>query len=182
MSNNYQRRLLWFVVITIFFGISQLHAGDPQRTKEFIVMGYQGIIYELGSSEGPYLRTLKDLLGTNPDQGPKTIDQIRSFSKTYPNIMDFAEHVLNLASPSTGSGPSKEVVLLPSGPSVYRGDRLENALNHLTRGMKVTVYTKGGAQFNGRFEEYLIRRLWINGTSRKSFQLDDIVAIDAPEL
>ena len=72
--------------------------------------------------------------------------------------------------------------LFPAGTSTYSGDKLENALNHLTKGMKITVFSKGGGQISGRFDEYTVHQLWITGALRKSFQLDDILAIDAPQL
>ncbi len=154
-----------------------------QRTKEFVVMGYEGILFELRSGEGAYLRTLLDLLKTNPDQRTKTIEQTRLLSRTYPNIMDFAEQVMKLHSESAeGASAVETQVLLPEGPNVYSGEKLENALNHLTRGMKITVFSKGGRQFSGRFEEYAVRRLWIKGASRRSFLIDDILAVEAPRL
>ena len=62
----------------------QLDAQTENRTKEFIVMGYEGVIADLPSGDGPYLKTLRELLKATPDQWPKMIEQIRSFSKTYP--------------------------------------------------------------------------------------------------
>jgi hypothetical protein len=154
---------------------------NSERTKGFVVMGYQGIHFELESGEGPYLKTLMDLLRINPDERSKTIATVRQLSETYPNIMDFADNVA-LLQQDTAANNKETAVLLPAGPSVYTGEKLENALTHLTRGMEITVFTKGGGQHKGRFEEYGAKRLWLKGAAKKSFRLDDILAIDASKL
>ncbi len=146
-------------------------------------MGYEGILFELRSAEGAYLRSLIELLETKSGQRVQAIEQIRSLSKTYPNIMDFAEQVIKLQNDAGVVVPSKETELsLPMGRSIYSGEKLENALNHLTKGMTMTVISKSGGQFTGQFEEYSAGRLRIRGSLRKSFLLDDIRAIDAPQL
>lgn len=154
-----------------------------QRAKEFIVMGYQGIIFEINSGSGAYIKTLMDLLNVSSDQKEQTLEKVRSLSKSNLNIMDFADQVLLLqGSNSSTLSTSAAVVPIPTGKSIYSGDKLENALNHLTRGMGVTIFAKSGDQYKGRFEEYSVKRLSIRGASKKSFHLNDILAIDAPDL
>jgi hypothetical protein len=159
--------------VLLTFG-RQAHAQPENRIKEFIVMGYEGIISNLRSGDGPYLETLAELLKAPPEQRAKIIEQVRSLSQTYPNILDFAEHV--------GRIQLTTAVTFPSGSNVYSGEQLDNALSHMTRGMKITVFSKGGAQLSGQFDEYTVHRLWINGASHTSFHLDDILAIQAPQL
>ena len=158
--------------------VAQVHArGENEgtlRSEEFVVMGYQNIISELSAGEGPYLQTLLELLHTDPLKKSDSIDKIRSLAKAVPNIMDFADQVLVLQ--------SEKIAALPVGASIYSGDKLDNALNHLTRGMQITVFLKEGGQFDGGFDEYAVRRLWIKNTSRHSFPFDDILAIRAPHL
>ncbi len=182
MKINNIRKYFFGTLLALPLACSSLHAGNPQRAKEFIVMGYEGILYELKSGEGPYLRTLLELLAINSDDHSKTIEKTKAMAKSYPNIMDFAEQVIQLEQQPGKNGPLIETPPLPSGPGVYSGDQLENALNHLTRGMKITVVTKGGARFRGQFEEFVIRRLWVSGATRKSFHLKDILALEAPQL
>jgi hypothetical protein len=145
-------------------------------------MGYQGIGIDLESGKGPYLRTLLDLLRTPAGEESPTSDRLRNLFKTYPNIMDFADHVIPLISMSveTSTGPAR--VLIPPGPGVYSGDDVVNALEHLTRGMAITVTLKTGEQLKGTFSEYSSKRLWIRGATRKSVLLEAILAIEAPRL
>ena len=164
---------------------SRGHESAAQRTREFVVMGYEGISYELRTQPGPYLKTLVELLRVNPDQSEKTLGEVRSLARAHSNIMDFADAVAGLQSDAplpASIEAGGEAVPVPSGPSVYSGDRLENALMHLTRGMTVTVYTKGGGRYDGRFEDYSSRRLWVTGASRRSFPVDDILAIQSSRL
>jgi hypothetical protein len=159
---------------------------DQQRLKEFVVMGYQGIVSDLSVGQGPYLLTLFDLTKTPANERAKAFEKIQILSKTYPNIMDFADQIVLLApaGPVTTPDASRSPVVMPvpTGPTVYSGDRLLNALDHLTRGMKVTVYTNAAEPFNGYVENYDAHRLWVRGTSRKSFPSDRILALDAPDL
>lgn len=146
-------------------------------------MGYQGILFDLRSGDGPYLKTLTELLGTNSDDRAKIIKEIRTLSNTQLNIMDFADNVIKLQSATApGAAAAPAQIVMPTGPSIYSGDELEKALHHLTRGMSVTVYTKGGMRVTGQFEDYNAKRLWLKDTARKSFLLDEILAIDAPRL
>ncbi len=181
-------RLKRLGISLIFFlvgaGFSAAAIDDQSlRIKEFVVMGYEGIRLELRSGNGPYLKTLTDLLNVPPTDSAKTIDQIRSFSKTFPNIMDFSDQVVALRKEQKGpAGTMETSIPIPTGPGIYSGNKLENALSHLTRGMNVTVYLKTGEQVKGGFAEYNMRRLWLRGADRRSFLIDDILAIEAPQL
>jgi hypothetical protein len=153
-----------------------------QRTKEFVVMGYQGIQIDLTSGKGPYLRTLLDLLNTPVDAETKTTAQLKSLLKTHSNIMDFADQVVLLGTKAEEVTKAMAEVPVPSGPGIYTGDKLVNALQHLTRGMAVTVTLKTGEQLKGTFVEYSAKRLWIRGADRRVVSLDDILALEAPQL
>lgn len=159
------------------------HNDGALRTKEFVVMGYQGLMIDLRAGSGPYLSTLIDLLNVVSSEQPDVVTKVRSLAKSYPNIMDFADQILLMQrlNPYQSEAPLTPVVM-PTGPSIYSGDKLENALNHLTRGMPVTVYLKNGQQVKGDFIEYDNSRLWLRGETRKSILQRDILAVDAPKL
>jgi hypothetical protein len=152
------------------------------RAKEFLVMGYQGIVVDLRSGNGAYLSTLMDLLHVPASQRSATIEQVKTLSQTYVNIMDFADRVLLLRQAAPANSPAIAAVVVPAGPSIYSGEKVENALNHLTRGAPVTVFLKTGQQTKGAFIEYANNRLWLRGESRTSILLRDILAVDAPSL
>jgi len=160
-----------------------------ERTKEFLVMGYQGLITELSTQRGPYLNTLLDLLGTDSGQQAQMIGELKVAAKAYPNIMDFTDHVLERYLPKTAAPsplpvppPSSNLVPLPVNASVYTGESLENALMHLGKGMKVTVYLKNGERVSGTVNEYDARRLWIRTPKARSFKLDEIRGLEAEPL
>ena len=190
MSIKYRKFITCFLAVAFIMTAFICRATEgnndaAQRAKEFVVMGYEGIQFELKAGEGPYLKTLTELLNTKPEDHAQTVAHIRSLSSQFPNIMDFAENVVKLRVEPVGRSMDASVPStppIPIGPSIYSGDKLANALDHMTRGMRITVFVKTGGRFKGRFEEYTLRRLWILGSSRQSFLLDDILAIDAPDL
>ncbi len=128
------------------------------------------------------MRTLMDLLNIGADDTKKALDDIKVLAKKFPNIMDFADAVLKLRNDVRAEEAIRETVVLPTGPTVYSGDKLDNALNHLTKGMKITVYLKTGQQFTGQFEEYNVKRLRMKSDGSRSFHINDILALDAANL
>lgn len=165
------------------------HLSDNQlKAKEFIVMGYQGLMSELTSGEGPYVRTLQDLLQWDPAAKASLTEQLRPLAKAYPNIMDFADHVLVQKWPvgtqhlSPATPVNATLPPLPTTSSLYSGERLESALQHLGRGMKVTVYLRSGEKQEGRAAEYTAGYLWVRTPMMKSYKKDEIRAIDSPDL
>lgn len=150
---------------------------DDLRTREFVIMGYQGLLFESRSGEGPYLQTLLELLNIQPEEKTRILSRIRTLTTSHLNIMDFADQVAQL---QKGPATAPTDVPLPEGPGIISGKDLENHLDHLTRGMNLTIFTKGGGQFSGIFEEFAARRLWIRGSSKKSFHMDDILAVHSP--
>lgn len=138
-------------------------------------MGYQGLLFECRSGKGPYLQTLVELLNTPSDEQKKTMNEICGLSEKHPNIMDFAE---NVTAYQKGPASIQAPIPVPEGPGIASGENLENHLNHLTRGTAITVHAKGGGRFEGIFEEYSSRRLWIRGASKRSFHRDDIQAVE----
>lgn len=152
------------------------------RAREFVVMGYQGLQLELRSGTGPYLTTLFDLLGIPSDMEAKTTEQLKVLLKANTNIMDFADRVVELGQATRETAQIIANTPVPSGPGIYSGDTLVNALEHLTRGMAITVTLKTGEQLKGLFGEYSGKRLWLRGASKRTVHIDDILAVEAPEL
>ncbi len=162
---------------------------DALRTKEFLVMGYEGLQHDLASGRGPYVATLMDLLQVPPDRQGAAIARVQSAAASSPNIMDFADRVLAVYV-STGTAargadtaaPLSSVEALPAGIALYSGDGLENALRHLGKGMRVTVYLKTGLKVSGAVSDYDAGRLSIRTPAPRTFKRDDIRALEAPEL
>lgn len=152
------------------------------RIKEFVVMGYMGVQVDLKSGKGPYLRTLLDLLNTPTDAEAGTLVQLKSLGKKHSNIMDFADQVVLLGRKTGETAKLMAEVPVPSGPGIYTGEKLVNALEHLTRGMEIGLTLKTGEQLKGTFVDYSMKRLWIRGAARRSVSLDDILALEAPQL
>jgi hypothetical protein len=172
-----------FLALLTTTALISAHSSDSQpRTREFVVMGYQGIQIDLASGKGPYLRTLLELLQTPADAEIKTIEQLKAAFKTYPNIMDFADQVVLLGTKGEAAAKVMAEVPVPQGSGIYSGDKLVHALEHLTRGMGVKVTLKTGEQLKGTFVEYSAKRLWIRGGTRRAVFLDDILALEAPDL
>ncbi len=170
-----------FVVLSATSAWSQT---DDQnlRAREFVVMGYQGLRLELTSGTGPYMKTLFDLLRIPSDMEIKTTEQLKMLLKKDTNIMDFADRVVELGQVTRETAQIMADTPVPSGPGIYSGDGLTNALEHLTRGMAVTVTLKTGEQLKGFFSDYNGKRLWLRGASRRTVHLDDILAVEAPDL
>jgi hypothetical protein len=148
------------------------------RTREFVVMGYEGIRSELRKGEGPYLRTLMELLEVPATERDRVQENVRAFAEQSPNIMDFADRVAALAF-VPADAPGQAAVVLPSGPNIVSGAGLENALAHLTRGTPVTVYLKSGERLKGVVVEYSAGRLWLRGADRRSARSADILALES---
>lgn len=181
--NKLKRFVLLGLALLPASGVMAATAADQElRIREFVVMGYHGIELELQSKSGPYLRTLLELMGAPAGAEAKLTGELKGLLKARPNIMDFADQVaaLRAASPAQATAPAPRPI--PEGKNIYSGDRLVNALEHLTRGMEVRVTLKTGEQLKGRFSEYISKRLWLVGAARKSVSLDDISFIEAPEL
>ncbi len=174
------------LMLLALFSLSTLTYGNDDdcrvRIREFVVMGYQGIQIDLMSGKGPYLRTLLDLLKIPTDAEKKTTDQLASLGKANLNIMDFADQVVLLGTEVQASAMAMADVPVPKGPGIYTGEKLMNALEHLARGMGITVTLKTGERLKGMFVDYSARRLWIRGAFRRVVSLDDILALEAPQL
>ena len=175
------RTLSFLIALTATSFIAAQSDDRNQRTREFVVMGYQGLRIELTSGKGPYLRTLMDLLRTPTEAETKTTDQLKALLKIYPNIMDFADQVIMLGVKTEETAKIMAEVPVPSGPGIATGDKLVNALEHLTRGMAITVTLKTGEKLKGTYAEYTAKRLWIRGAARRSVHLDDILALESPK-
>jgi hypothetical protein len=158
-------------------GLSRGENSRSLRVREFAVMGYQGILNDISAGKGPYVNSLLNLLAVPADQVPQTIDQIKSLAQRYPNIMDFADRVAADVAPKTAPA-------LPTDRKLISGSELENALQHLGRGMQVTAYLQNGDTLKGRVIEYDSGRLLIRTVDRKSkvCRIADIRALEAPNL
>jgi hypothetical protein len=168
---------LFLLLITSSLKASELEtysADKALRTREFIVMGYQGLMAEIKGESGPYILTLLDLLTIPAEKKEAATRKIYELSKSTSNIMDFADQVIRYR---------LDMVMgeKPIGPTIASDGKLENALFHLTRGMKVTVYLKSGEQLKGTFNDYTNRRLFLRGATKKSVSVDEILAIDTSD-
>ncbi len=181
------QRLAAAVFLMVFLPLFGWAAQNAERARQFIVMGYQGLVQEVAENRrGAYLNTLIDLLKIPSDQQPQAIEKIEVAAKAYPNIMDFADHVLAqeplLGVLNSTAAVSAAIPALPASATFYTGPGLENALKHLAKGMSVTVYTKSDETVKGKVADYDSRRLWLRTPAMKSFRLQDIQALEAPDL
>lgn len=149
-----------------------------RRTREFVIMGYEGIRAEMKDGAGAYLKTLMELLGARGERQVVITGEVRMLLARFPNIMDFADHVAALQTSGSDFAAVETVVAPPSGPGIFSGADLENALIHLTKGSPVTAYLRSGQRERGTFADYDARKLWIRGASRRSIPLEDILAVD----
>ena len=184
---NQRKSFIALGVCCLFLAVPWPGAADggPSKVKEFVVMGYQGIVQDLSAGKGSYLTSLIELLNVPPEKSTATIEQLKSLQQRYPNIMEFADQVaaLQIENPSPPV-PFPALPALPTDRRLYSGDSLKNALQHLTRGMNVTVYLQNGSTIQGRVAEYDSGRLMVRmpGGKSKSCRLPDIRALEAPEL
>ena len=163
--------------------VGRAENGDQaNRARQFIVMGYLGIQRELMAGKGPYLKTLLELLGVSSENEGKTLEKLKTIEQSFPNIMDFADHAVALDTGASQPQSIETSIPAPTGPGIYSGEKLENALEHLTRGMAITVTLKSGEQVKGSFADYSQKRLWIRELERRSIPLKDILALEAPDL
>jgi hypothetical protein len=181
-----------FLIASVLYAPLQAAAASEssqvQRSRAFIVMGYEGLMKDLNSGQGPYLKTLQELLNIPEDKRASTVPALREVAKTYPNIMDFADQILawNSQQPKMATSGSRATeapsTALPVSTSLYTGDKLDSALEHLTAGMRVTVYLQNGEQYEGKSAYYSTHRLTIRTPNTQSFTRDQIRAILAPDL
>jgi hypothetical protein len=192
LTSSYIRGVLAAAILpAVLWSAAPAPSPASLRIREFVVMGYQGLMQELATStRGPYLRTLNQLLQVKPDDVAKIEHTLQKLSVAYPNIMDFADQVATLQKSSVTPNPAlptaaAPAAALPTGPHVYSGDRLDDGLQHLTKGMAVTVYTQWGEKVEGQAVDYSANRLLIRTPgepSHRTFQRGEIRAIDAPGL
>ncbi len=143
------------------------------RVREFVVMGYQGIVGELSAGKGPYLTTLEALLNVPTERQGQMTGDLSRLVKEYPNIMDFADHVLLLR----GAAPMvTEATPVPSAAAA----ELENSLQHLSKGVKVILHLHSGEKVEGIAADYNGKTLWIRNPGMKSFRKEEIQALDVP--
>lgn len=67
-----------------------------QKAKEFIVTAYKNLRADLTNGQGQYLSSLLDLLKVQPADQPEAIKKIQALTVAYPNIVEFADHVVAL--------------------------------------------------------------------------------------
>jgi hypothetical protein len=66
------------------------------RTREFILVSFANLALEISNGSGPYLETLFSLLRIPTHQRKETLERLRATLVVYPNIMDFADAVVQL--------------------------------------------------------------------------------------
>ena len=71
--------------------------GENSKAHDFIVVGYNNIIQDLSKGGGPHLNSLLDHLSVTSADRPLAIKKIRGLSEAYPNISEFATHVVSLS-------------------------------------------------------------------------------------
>jgi len=67
---------------------------DSQKRKEYIVTNYKDIVTDLQKGAGEHLSSLLSLLNVSANQADDVIKRIRGLSEAYPNIPEFADHVI----------------------------------------------------------------------------------------
>jgi hypothetical protein len=71
---------------------------DSQKKKDYIVKNYDGLIKDLNSGPaakpGESLAALLSLLHVKPNLEYDAIKRITALSATYPDVIEFADHVI----------------------------------------------------------------------------------------
>src|SRR5688572_30279336 len=100
MKSQVVRTRLFFAVflcLTSLVGTAgAVERNDSQRTRQFVVMGYQGITLDLERGGGPYLSTLAELLGIPEGKRGRMAAEVKRLATAHPNIMDFSDQVVAL--------------------------------------------------------------------------------------
>lgn len=103
---------------------------SDQKAREFIITGYANVIQDLSKGSGPHLQSLLDLLAIPEANHAEAIKRIRGLSEAYPNISEFADHVIEVysnqpsAKPATASQPpvdEKEKMSLEELRKYFKG-------------------------------------------------------------
>lgn len=87
-----------------------------QKAREFIVMAYSQILRDLSTGQGEYLRSLFGLLEIRAEEQVEAIKKLRSLSEVYTNILEFADHAI-------------DIYLKPSSSQVERRDTMTTGLD-----------------------------------------------------
>jgi hypothetical protein len=73
---------------------TQTAISDRQKTKEYIVVNYNNIMQDLQKGNGEHLTSLFTLLHISDDQSGDAVKRTRALSEAYPDIPEFADHVI----------------------------------------------------------------------------------------
>jgi len=73
--------------------------GVQQKAREFIVLGYSGIMTDLSRGKGDYLRSLFKVLAISEDVQMEATKKLRALSEVYTDIPSFADHAIELYLP-----------------------------------------------------------------------------------
>jgi hypothetical protein len=88
--------------------------GPEQKAREFIVLAYSSILTDLTRGQGDYLHSLMGVLGIPIDQQPDAVKKIRALSEAYTNILEFADHTIELYLKPLPSNPGSVDSSAPS--------------------------------------------------------------------
>jgi hypothetical protein len=69
--------------------------GPQQKAREFIIIGYRSLITDIKAGKGEYLTSLLDLFSVPSDDRPAATKRLSAFADAYPDIPDFADHVVD---------------------------------------------------------------------------------------
>ena len=75
---------------------TQTTLSEHQKIKEYIVANYEQIVNDLTQSTGEHLSSLFSLLEVQADQSADAIKRIRALASAYPDIPQFADHVIEI--------------------------------------------------------------------------------------
>lgn len=83
--------------------------GPRQKARDFIIIGYRNLITDIRGGKGEYLTSLLDMFGVQSDDRPAATKRLAAFADAYPDIPDFADHVVDayLKAGATAAAPQK---------------------------------------------------------------------------
>jgi len=154
-----------------------LKSTPMKETHDFIIVSYRELMKDLSKGEGPYLKTLLDMLKLKAEDKPQAIKKIQALSEAYSNINEFADRVVDLyrahieetayaVEPSTPVA-QPEVTPIPTGPAWEPAPALMDVrdftqfLRTLSPGIHVQLYLTDGQLYSGEFERHQDGLVWL---------------------
>lgn len=88
-----------------------LKASD-QKAREFIVLAYNNIMSDLAQGKGQYLHTLLGVLEIPDEKSAAAVKKLRALSEVYTNILEFADHAIELYLKPKPAEPEKPATVV----------------------------------------------------------------------